>query len=117
MTPQVGNKPGPLDRGESVDSSRGRLAGGPPVRYSLGGDARRAPFDSTWRVKDIVIPVKGGQEESTLPEPDGVPSTNASPRRPVVLGPPQTSPVRSRPEISAEERKVSILRPFHPGGT
>lgn len=117
MTPQVGNKPGPFDRGETPDPSRGRLAGGPPVRYSLGGEARRVPFDSTWRVKDIVIPVKGEQEDSSLPIPDSAPNPNASPQRPVALGPPQASPTRFRPDVSAEERRVSILKPFYPGAS
>ncbi|KAF9446457.1 hypothetical protein P691DRAFT_708518 [Macrolepiota fuliginosa MF-IS2] len=105
MTPQVTQKPAPFDRGDSLEPSRGRLGGGPPVRYSMGGEARRVPLEPLWRVKDIVIPLKEDEDESNQP-PSVVESRLPGTPRQSNIGQPQASPSRSRLEISAEERKA-----------
>lgn len=112
MTPQVGQKSGPFDRGESLEPSRGRLAGGPPVRYSMGGEARRMPLESVWRVRDIVVPLKGEDEGTDLSTAATGPDMHGTPRQSNTPGQAQASPVRSRLEVSAEERKVSYLNSF-----
>lgn len=106
MTPQVTQKPGLFDRGQSIEPNRGRLGGGPPVRYSMGGEARRIPLESAWRVKDIVIPLKGEEEEPKPPATIGS-NTSGTPRPSHILGQAQSSPTQPRPEVSAEERRVS----------
>ena len=102
MTPQVEQRAGTFDRGQSIEP-RARLGGGPPVRYSLGAEARRVPLEPAWRVKDLVVPLK---HEASLPviESTGVIGT---PRRSQALEQPQILPPRARLEVSAEERKVS----------
>ncbi|KAF5350504.1 hypothetical protein D9756_008541 [Leucocoprinus leucothites] len=102
MTPQAGQKSGPFDRGQSLEPSRGRLGGGPPVRYSMGGEARRVPLESAWRVRDLVVPLKS---EAPVPVVESS-ATVGTPHRLQNLGQAQASPVRSRLEVSAEERKA-----------
>ncbi|KAJ3576717.1 hypothetical protein NP233_g260 [Leucocoprinus birnbaumii] len=103
MTPQVGQKLGPFDRGQSIDpSARGRLGGGPPVRYSLGGEARRVSSGSAWRVKDLVVPLKSETSELTV-QPNAL---SGASRQSQIPEQPQASPVRSRSGVSAEERRA-----------
>jgi hypothetical protein len=108
MTPQVGQKSGPFGRGESLQPSRDRLGGGPPVRYSMGGEARRVPLvETAWRVKDLVVPLEGESSGFNRPAP-AVDSTIAdTPRRSQDLLQAQPSLVLPRSEVSMEERKVS----------
>lgn len=99
MTPQAVHQYRPSDREQSIEGSRGRLGGGPPVRYSLG-ETRRAPLGEAWRVKDILVPLKS-EEEPIVPPPK--PSTTGTPRRSNFPEQSQTP----RQGVSAEERKVS----------
>ncbi|KXN89208.1 hypothetical protein AN958_05911 [Leucoagaricus sp. SymC.cos] len=104
MTPQAGGRFGQSDSGESTETPRGRLGGGPPIRYSLGGEARRVPLESSWRVKDLVVPFKGESTRHVAPIVAAEPNAGA-PRRSLVSAQPQASPVRPRMEVSVEERK------------
>jgi len=102
MTPQARQKAGTSDRGQSIEP-RARLGGGPPVRYSLGTEARRVPLDSAWRVKDLVVPL----EHEALPPVLEPTSVIGTPRRSQALEKAQALPSRARSGASAEERKVS----------
>lgn len=104
MTPQVGQKAGTFDRGQSVEP-RARLGGGPPVRYSLGAEAGRVSLEPAWRVKDLVVPLKHEASPPVI-ESTGVIGT---PRRSQAFGQAQILPPHARSEVSAEERKVSSV--------
>lgn len=76
-------------------------------RYSLGGEARRVLLRPAWKVKDIVVPLAGGEETKLEVEPDMSGSQRSELHERGGEQQPTGSPWKGRRvQVDDEERKV-----------